>query len=168
MKTRDTGIDIVRAIGIILMVLGHIGVPYSSIIFRFHMALFFIISGYCFSDKHLESAKATWNFILTKVKGLYIPYILFNIIMTLAWPFLIRINIYTDNPLFLEDTIYGNAYGLLPLPNILQIKTQLINILKFSFETQLGGALWFYRVLFGTAVLWGGGQLFSKKFSFYK
>lgn len=40
-KDRDKRIDIAKAIGIILVVLGHAGAPHSSIFFRFHMALFF-------------------------------------------------------------------------------------------------------------------------------
>lgn len=46
--TRDRSVDIAKGLGIILMVMGHAGMPHSSIIFRFHMALFFILSGWCF------------------------------------------------------------------------------------------------------------------------
>lgn len=33
---RDKSIDIAKAIGIILVVLGHAGMPHSSVMFRFH------------------------------------------------------------------------------------------------------------------------------------
>lgn len=55
--TRDRSVDIAKGLGIILMGYGHAGMPHSSIIFRFHMALFFILSGWCFSDKYLDGIK---------------------------------------------------------------------------------------------------------------
>lgn len=53
MKGRDTAIDITKAIGILLMVLGHCAIPSVLInfIFSFHMPLFFILSGYFFKEK---------------------------------------------------------------------------------------------------------------------
>ena len=38
-----------RGIGIVLMVLGHSGFPGTDFIYLFHMALFFMLSGWLFS-----------------------------------------------------------------------------------------------------------------------
>ena len=51
---RDQSIDIAKAIGIILMVIGHFkGLPLwlEKWIFSFHMPLFFVLSGYLFKQK---------------------------------------------------------------------------------------------------------------------
>ena len=48
-KQRDPVLDSMRGIGIVLMVLGHAGFPGSSFIYLFHMALFFMLSGWFFS-----------------------------------------------------------------------------------------------------------------------
>lgn len=48
---RDSALDIVRAFGIILMIMGHVGFGdnFSHFIHAFHMPLFFIVSGYLLS-----------------------------------------------------------------------------------------------------------------------
>ena len=43
---RDSTIDILKGIGIILVVLGHADFPFRDWVYLFHMALFFITSGY--------------------------------------------------------------------------------------------------------------------------
>ena len=48
-KQRDPVIDSMRGIGIVLMVLGHSGFPGTDFIYLFHMALFFMLSGWLFS-----------------------------------------------------------------------------------------------------------------------
>ena len=51
---RNQSIDIAKAVGIILMVVGHFnGLPlwFEKWIFSFHMPLFFILSGYLFKPK---------------------------------------------------------------------------------------------------------------------
>lgn len=45
-KQRDTVLDAMRGIGIVLMVVGHSGFGGSDFIYLFHMALFFMLSGY--------------------------------------------------------------------------------------------------------------------------
>ena len=154
---RDKRIDIAKALGIILVVLGHAGFPYSSIIFRFHMALFFILSGWCFSDKYLQSWETFRIYIWKKIKGLYIPFILFNGITLLLRNLLIQINIYSDNEAFLMASEFGggNGYGITTPLALSEMKPWIINVLKFSGESQLGGATWFLRVLFGLTVVWG-------------
>ena len=47
-KPRDAVLDAMRGIGIVLMVLGHSGFAGSDFIYLFHMALFFMLSGYFF------------------------------------------------------------------------------------------------------------------------
>ena len=60
MNKRDTSIDITKAIGILLMILGHCTaipyMPYRHFIFTFHMPLFFIISGYFFKSKEIKTS----------------------------------------------------------------------------------------------------------------
>ena len=50
---RDPKIDSAKAIGIVLMVLGHCGIPWTlrDFIFSFHMPLFFIFSGYFYNER---------------------------------------------------------------------------------------------------------------------
>lgn len=53
---RNTTISICKAIGIILMVIGHTeGTGWlGSFLYEFHMPLFFITAGYFFSLKYLD------------------------------------------------------------------------------------------------------------------
>lgn len=73
-KTRDNTIDIVKAVGIILMVIGHFsGLPlwFEKWIFSFHMPLFFVFSGYFFKEKPLIDTvssglrKLVWPYVFT-------------------------------------------------------------------------------------------------------
>ena len=60
-KQRDPVIDSMRGIGIVLMVLGIRAFAGTDFIYLFHMALFFMLSGWLFSLRggpvHLSSAK---------------------------------------------------------------------------------------------------------------
>lgn len=153
--TRDRSVDIAKGLGIILMVMGHAGMPHSSIIFRFHMALFFILSGWCFSDKYLDGIKNVLTFVWKKIKGLYIPFVLFNGGTLLLRGVFIKLNIYTNNEMFLEESPFGgNAYGIFDNLHGVEIKNYLVNVFKFAGESQLGGATWFLRVMFGVTVMW--------------
>lgn len=56
---RVESVTIAKAIGIILMVVGHSGLGGYPIrfIYLFHMPLFFFLSGYCFKESYLEGLK---------------------------------------------------------------------------------------------------------------
>lgn len=56
---RDNCVDIVKGIAIIFMVLGHIGISddITRFIYLFHMAVFFMASGYCYSEKYSQSVR---------------------------------------------------------------------------------------------------------------
>ena len=52
-KVRDIIIDILKGIGMLLVIIGHSGCiwPFYLAIYAFHMPLFFIVSGLFFSTK---------------------------------------------------------------------------------------------------------------------
>lgn len=76
-------IDIAKGLGMILVVIGHCinGKTFPGTwIWSFHMPLFFIISGLCFSEKRYPSFR---HFVINKVKTLLLPCIYFSILTTL-------------------------------------------------------------------------------------
>ena len=69
-KERNISIDIIKGIGIILMVGGHCGMPFTHFIYLFHMAIFFMASGYCFNASNSETMQDVLSFVKRKFKGL--------------------------------------------------------------------------------------------------
>ena len=100
-QQRDNTVTIVKAIGIILMVFAHAmpwGTPVCNIIYTFHMPLFFLMSGYCFKEKYLGDAK---QFLVRKLKGIYVPYVVFSLL------FLSLHNVFCHIYIYDSGWIYG-------------------------------------------------------------
>lgn len=78
LKTRDQTVDVLRGIGIVLMIMGHIGfgTKFDLWIHAFHMPMFYIISGYFFKKEIVK----TDYFISKKSKELLLPYFSFALI----------------------------------------------------------------------------------------
>ena len=87
-------VAIAKALAIMLMVIGHSGCPkiVGKTIYLFHMPFFFICSGLFFSP-HSEMAKLK-QFILRKVKGIYLPFIKWCLLFTLLHNLFYHLNIY--------------------------------------------------------------------------
>ena len=68
-------IDLFRALGIMLMIMGQIGFGkhFDKFIHGFHMPMFFIISGFFFKKENIKI------FLIKKLKTLIIPYFAFGI-----------------------------------------------------------------------------------------
>lgn len=79
MEKRNVAVDICKGLGILLVVIGHLGTIFGSAIYLFHMTLFFILSGYCFKDSYVDH-KLT--FIKKRFISLMVPYI---VIVGGAW-----------------------------------------------------------------------------------
>lgn len=70
-SNRVEWVDIAKGIGMILVIIGHLSVPYTDLwIYTFHMPLFFFLSGTVFSGKKYKFLP----FLKKKVKSLVIPY----------------------------------------------------------------------------------------------
>lgn len=78
---RDNKIDILKGIGIILIVLGHVnngeGYLYDirNFVYQFHVPLFFFASGLLY-----VRGEKLFRFIFKKIRRLYIPFVSYNII----------------------------------------------------------------------------------------
>lgn len=78
-SNRDGSVDLLRAAGIIFMIMGHVGFTgvFDKWIHGFHMPLWFIISGYFLTPLNVSERK-TSDYIKGKFKGILLPYILFG------------------------------------------------------------------------------------------
>ena len=84
MKKRIYWIDILKGVGMLLIMLGHAPIPKFLVpyIYSFHVPLFFCISGFLFSIKKYTSFG---YFLKSKLKGLLIPYLIFSLFNYIAY-----------------------------------------------------------------------------------
>lgn len=85
-------ISITKALGIILMVLGHTRFSTYGInfIYLFHMPLFFYLSGICFKDKYLNNTNI---YIQRKISNIYLPFVKWTLIFIILHNFFFQYNI---------------------------------------------------------------------------
>ena len=158
-KQRDPVLDSMRGIGIVLMVLGHAGFPGSSFIYLFHMALFFMLSGWFFSPHTGESAHRLARFAKRKVVTLWLPFVAANTVYTLLTNLFLKVNILTG-----DERILNLPGNLVTTPvTIKDIIGRTAHWSVFDGGTQLGGAMWFIQALFQISLLYAGVEFLLKK-----
>ncbi|MGM9972612.1 MAG: acyltransferase family protein [Clostridiaceae bacterium] len=132
-KNRIIWLDQLRAIGIILVILGHVSLDkeINGLIYAFHMPLFFLISGMTHREGKFSSL---WDCIRHKAPRLILPHIMMNFLMWGFWAYNFRI---------LGDVKYG-------------ISTLLKGILVGNNEIyqSASNATWFLLALFLTEVIY--------------
>lgn len=124
MRERNVILDIMKGIGIILMVAGHSGCPTILVHFlgTFHMPLFFMISGWLISGNSPH--------ILKRIKALYYPFLFWGIIALIL-----------QYPLY-EIGIYSKPY------DYHDYFTHFMHIVTFAQSEPITGPLWFLKSLF--------------------
>lgn len=82
---RESWIDVLKGIGIILVVIGHTSMenPLVKWIYVFHMPLFFALSGYMFGRGRKQYTFA--KFTEKRTKSLLLPFIIFRILLVIYW-----------------------------------------------------------------------------------
>lgn len=81
---RVSWIDNLRGFGIVMVILGHSTSPFHTFIYAFHMPLFFIISGFLWSDTTLEN-NSFGQYSKKKLKSLIVPYFKIAAVCLLVW-----------------------------------------------------------------------------------
>lgn len=153
-QRRDNTVTLVKAIGIILMVVGHVvasDLVVRKAIFTFHMPLFFIMSGYCFNEKYLVNAK---QFIIRKIKGIYVPFVLFSL------PFLAMHNVLCYWNVYYPDFLYEWKDFAWHTSRI---------VTRMSHNEGLLGTFWFLKELFwGNVIFYAIYRLIKKAIGQWK
>jgi acyltransferase len=133
-ENRIPWIDTAKALGITLVVLGHMSIPASTrqYIFSFHMPLFFFLSGYVFDpDKY----RALSEFVDRRLRSLILPYLLFSLVAYVFW--------------VLVDNNVGQTKGSAVLEPFLGIFYSNNRFANMSHNI----ALWFITCLFVVEVM---------------
>lgn len=131
---RDIRLDIMKGIGIMLVVYGHVSHQHAFF-YLFHMPLFFILSGAASAlSKHPYSVKR-------RFKGIMFPYFVFSILSFLYWA-LVESKL---RPVHLEALLWGSL-GNLPIQAQQFINIFLSIIGPYSFIYNV--VLWFLPCLF--------------------
>ncbi|MBQ6478131.1 MAG: acyltransferase family protein [Erysipelotrichaceae bacterium] len=145
-------IDLIKALGIILIVAGHAGFPHSAFINFFHVSLFFIASGYVYKPDYASDIQTFLRFVWRKIRFLCFPYYLYNGILSLFHNFWIRIGFYS-----LHSSVPEDAVSSLALTDYWNTKDITVNFLKgliFRGDNELIQGIWFIKDLFILSVLY--------------
>ena len=153
-KQRDPVLDSMRGIGIVLMVLGHSGFPGTDYIYLFHMALFFMLSGWFFSLRG-----GLVHFVRRKLVTLWLPFVAANTVFTVCNNLFLRLKILTADARIAE--IPGNSVTA-PV-SIKDIIGRTVHWCVFDGGTQLGGAMWFIQALFQISLLYAVIEVLLQK-----
>lgn len=139
-----TDISITKCIGIILMVVAHSGCPklLSDAIYQFHMPLFFIMSGMCLTDRHIENIL---NFIKRKINGVWWPYVKYGVIFLALHNVFFRLNIYSSE--------YGYLDRVSSLYTFQDYISNLTKVVRMTGSEQLLGGFWFLHALFWSSII---------------
>lgn len=161
-QKRIEEIDILKALGIICMVAGHSDAPFAHFIYLFHMAIFFIASGFFYKDTSSDNLAAVIQAIKKKIKQLWFPFFIWNAIFVLLHNIFIDINIYADSSQIL-DYVPGTYIAATSRYTITDIIERLIRGILLSSGERMFSACWFLRVLFMVSVCYLTGDFLAKK-----
>lgn len=136
-EKRVKWIDIYKGLGIILMVIGHSTGIFNEYIYQFHMAAFFVISGY---TTNLDR-DSFGHYFYKKVYSLYIPLLSITVFGVVAMAGLYMLNLYSY---FYDPAVY---------PYIGLIETIKRFLISYDNYVWWLGAAWFILVLFQVEIL---------------
>jgi len=107
---RNNYLSTAKGIGIILMVMGHCGVPepFGKFIYQFHMPLFFFCSGFFMKD--ILNLHNLYDYYIRRFKGIYIKFLFWSLLFLCLHNVFFRLNIYSGLITFRGEPSY--LYGL--------------------------------------------------------
>lgn len=136
MKQRITWIDQLRGIAMFSVVIGHVALPKEtiSLIYSFHMPLFFMISGMTLNDGRILRTPLIPS-IIDKAKKLIVPYLWMSFIMFPMWFVTWKMIASTKSTIFqvFKGILYGN---------------------NVDYYSGTSNALWFLLTLFFANILY--------------
>lgn len=132
--SRIAWVDIAKGICIILMVLGHVGVPFVKYIYLFHMSAFLILSG--FTGNHDKYTMG--QFLVRKILTLVVPFYLINFLFVLGYA---------------AAQYMGLSFCIPPSEVRPFFENTVCLFQPYTATPDLGGAMWFLIVLFWSELI---------------
>lgn len=146
---RNSTVDIIKALAIILMVYGHTFGYLRNYIYLFHMPVFFVVAGYCWKSKHSESIHEVEKYVFSRFKRLMLPYFLINFVFIVLHNTLVFIGVLSSEPGFIETMI--NSPATQDFSGTVGFKTTIFNLYRamcFDYNDVFAGMTWFLYTLF--------------------
>ena len=132
---RDDIIDIMKGILILSVVAGHAQIPVHRYIYLFHMAVFFMISGFLWNSVQIRRSLPI--FIHKRLHDLYLPFIYSNVFFCVL-----------DG---IAPGVFDHGTKVKSLGNF---GVHLIKILLFQGRMTLSDATWFLYALFTSSIVY--------------
>lgn len=144
----DHSLSFAKGIGIMLMVLGHtyFSTHGYTLIYMFHMPLFFFVSGYCFRKSHLEDFR---NYAKKRISKIYIPFVKYGLLFLLLHNVFFHLNIY--NGIYGFNGVVSHLYGVHDY-----LKNAFLILFCLSGNEQLLGGYWFLHTMFFASFIFYG------------
>ena len=131
---KNNYMNLVKALGIIAMVIGHSNYSSKQIIYQYHMALFFFASGYFYNNKN---SKTPIKYIIKKIKSNYLTYVKYCLLFLALRNIFLNTHIYSPNDFTTNNIIYS-----------------IKEILTLNYNEGLLGTFWFIVTLFYISILY--------------
>ncbi len=143
-KDKNNPLSTAKGIGIILMVMGHSGVPgdIDKFIYQFHMPLFFFCSGYFLNN--CENFNSLVTIIKKRFKGIYLKFLCWSILFLALHNAFIYLNIYNDAIAKWAEYPY-DIYDF--------INKAIKIIFSMNGHEQLVRSFWFFKQLFLASII---------------
>lgn len=142
---RNTAFSILKAIAIVLVVMGHSGVPgaLNSFAYMMHVPIFFLCAGYFFK---IESLATGGSYFKKRITGIYLPFLRWSIALLLLHNIWFFVGV-------LNETM-GNGTGVLHPYNWQMFSQRLWSIVfnMSGYDEFIGGSFWFFRAFFIASV----------------
>lgn len=156
-KFNSNAVSAVKAVSILLMVVGHSGCPswLQDYLAMFRMPIFFTMSGYCFKLKYLNDAK---TFVKKRFTGIWWPYVKWALIFLALHNVFFHLNIYSG--------VYGFHGFVSHLYGWQEFALRAVKAFGMLQTEQLLGGYWFLRELFIASLLGYVAIRYLRKFKY--
>ena len=141
--------NVMKGIGIVLVVMGHTCLSIYNYIYLFHLPLFFFISGYLYSEE--KYGDKPFDNLINKIKTTWVKYVL------VYWGYILLHNVFYSFHM-IENKIVLEAAPF----NLFDIVYQMVNAVFGMADEQMAGPLWFVPILVMGIVIMGFVIYFSR------
>jgi len=165
---RSNTLDALKGTLIILVVLGHTYNRFTTnFVYLFHVGLFFVLSGYCFSQKYSDSVGSLRELFKKRIQSLWIPYVAYNFIFLLLQNIWLKVGFLTSDESYFAFRPLLNDGFCLPI-TIAGAGKAIIKSFFFMNSRPFAGGLWFLGGLFYVVFLYAGIQFIMRKLKIEK